>query len=165
MINKVILIGNLGRDPEVRHLESGVKVATFSIATNENYRDKNDEWQTRTEWHNIVAWRYLAESAERSLKKGSLCFIEGKLTHRKYQDKDGNDKYISEVVAAVLKPLERRESSASTSYGAPLPQEPDAPSTNDVIVQTAPQHRSKNSKTLMKTTCLFSAGHRINHPV
>jgi len=130
MINKVIIVGNLGRDPEVRHLESGAKVATFSVATNENYKDKNDEWQTRTEWHNIVAWRYLAESAERSLKKGGLCYIEGKLTHRKYQDKEGNDKYISEVVANVLRSLERRESSGS-SYSAPAPSEENAPSTNN----------------------------------
>ena len=122
MINKVILVGNLGRDPEVRHLESGATVATFTMATNENYRDKSGEWQTVTQWHNIVAWRYLAEMAERSLKKGSLVYVEGKLTNRKYQDKDGNDKYITEVVANVMRSLDRRESTQS-GYSDSFPTE------------------------------------------
>jgi single-strand DNA-binding protein len=109
MINKVTLIGNLGKDPEVRHLESGSVVAKFSVATNENYRDKNGEWQTITEWHNIVVWRQLAERAERSLKKGMLVYIEGKLSTRKWQDKDGNDRYTTDIIANVLRSLERRE--------------------------------------------------------
>ena len=119
MINKVTLVGNLGKDPEVRHLESGATVATFTMATNENYKDKAGEWQTVTQWHNVVAWRYLAEMAERSLKKGGLVYVEGKLTTRKYQDKDGNDRYITEVVAAVMKSLERRESTGEQR--APFP--------------------------------------------
>lgn len=123
MINKVILVGNLGKDPEVRHLENGATVAQFSLATNENYRDKAGEWQTVTVWHNIVAWRFLAEMAERSLKKGSLVFIEGKISNRKYQDKDGNDRYISEVVASTLRSLERRENSEGGNFNAPLPAE------------------------------------------
>jgi len=115
MINKVTLIGNLGKDPELRHLESGAVVAKFSIATNENYKDKSGEWQTNTEWHDVVAWRYQAEYAERHLKKGSLAFIEGKLTHRKWQDKDGNDRYTTEVLANNIKTLERRESSGNNA--------------------------------------------------
>lgn len=110
MINKVTLIGNLGRDPEIRHLENGAMVGKFSIATNESYKDKAGEWQNRTEWHDVVVWRGLAERAERDLKKGSLCYVEGKLTHRKYQDQNGNDRYITEVVANTLRSLERRES-------------------------------------------------------
>lgn len=110
MINKVILIGNLGRDPETRHLEGGSVVSKFSLATNENYQDRNGEWQTQTEWHNIVCWRSLAERAEKTLRKGNLVFVEGKLTTRKWQDKDGNDRYTTEVVARVIKQLERRES-------------------------------------------------------
>lgn len=109
MVNKVILIGNLGRDPEVRHLEGGVAVATFSLATNESYRDKNGDWQTNTEWHDIVLWRGLAERAEKQLKRGMQVYIEGKLTHRKYQDKDGHDRYRTEVVADTLRILEKRE--------------------------------------------------------
>ena len=113
MINKVILIGNLGRDPEVRHLESGSVVAKFPVATNESYKDKAGEWQTLTEWHNIIAWRALAERAERSLRKGSLVYIEGKLTHRKYQDQDGNDRYTTEVVANTFRMLEKRQEGTS----------------------------------------------------
>ncbi len=127
MYNKVILIGNLGKDPEIRRLESGAVVARLALATNENYKDKNGNWQTITEWHDIVAWRILAERAERDLKKGSLAFIEGKITTRKWQDKEGNDRYTTEVVASQLRPLEKRESAepnlssgmASSSFDAP----------------------------------------------
>ncbi|MEM6359967.1 MAG: single-stranded DNA-binding protein [Bacteroidota bacterium] len=109
MINRVILIGNLGRDPEVRRLDNGVAVAKFSVATNENYKDKAGEWQTQTEWHDVVCWRQLAERAERDLKKGKLVYVDGKLTHRKYQDKEGNDRYITEVVANTFRLLEKKE--------------------------------------------------------
>ena len=104
MVNKVILIGNLGRDPEVRYLEGNVAVARFSVATNENYKDKKGEWQTATEWHDVVVWRSLAERAEKQLKKGSQVFVEGKLTHRKYQDKEGNDRYVTEGSSIVRMP-------------------------------------------------------------
>ena len=118
MINKVTLIGNLGKDPEVRHLESGAVVAKFSVATNESYKDKQGEWQNLTEWHNITAWRALAERAERSLKKGMMVYIEGKLTTRKWQDKDGNDRYTTEIVAQTLRSLERREKSEDSFAGS-----------------------------------------------
>ena len=120
MINKVILVGNLGKDPEVRHLENGTAVATFSVATNESYKDKSGEWQTMTEWHNVVVWRYLAEKAERSLKKGGLVYIEGKLTTRKWQDSEGKDRYITEVVGRTLQSLERKEGGGSST---PFPTE------------------------------------------
>ncbi len=138
MINKVTLIGNLGRDPEVRHFENGSMVAKFSVATNESYRDKNGEWQTNTEWHDIVVWRGLAERAEKSLKKGSLVYIDGKLTHRKYQDKDGNDRYITEVVANTFRLLEKRE--AGSSMGN-FPRPDDAPGVSYQIVDN-PKERS-----------------------
>ena len=77
MVNKVTMIGNLGRDPEIRHLESGAMVAKFSIATNENYKDKSGNWQSQTEWHDVVVWRSLAERAEQSLKKGAMVYLEG----------------------------------------------------------------------------------------
>jgi single-strand DNA-binding protein len=118
MINKVTLVGNLGKDPEVRKLESGASVAKFSVATNENYKDKNGEWQTVTEWHNVVAWRALADRAERDLKKGTLVYVEGKLTTRKWQDKDGGDRYSTEIVAFVLRSLEKRESSNDAIGGS-----------------------------------------------
>ena len=110
MVNKVILIGNLGRDPEVKYLEGNVAVAKFSVATNESYKDKKGEWQTLTEWHDVVAWRALAEYAEKQLKKGSQVYVEGKLTHRKYQDKEGVDRYVTEVVANSFRILDRRDS-------------------------------------------------------
>ncbi|WP_236973861.1 single-stranded DNA-binding protein [Membranihabitans maritimus] len=115
MINKVTLIGNLGKDPEVRILDSGTKVAKFPMATNENYKDKSGEWQTKTEWHDVVLWRGLAEQAERQLKKGSLVYVEGKLTSRKYQDRDGNDRYITEIVARIIRSLDRKESGGMSS--------------------------------------------------
>lgn len=120
MINKVILIGNLGKDPEVKQLDSGSSVGRFSLATNESYKDKSGEWQNLTEWHNVVVWRNLAERAERSLKKGSLVYVEGKITTRKWQDKEGNDRYSTEVVANTFRLMEKRESSDSSSF-APLP--------------------------------------------
>lgn len=125
MVNKVTLIGNLGKDPEVRRLDNGAVVAKFTVATNENYKDKNDEWQKLTEWHEVVAWRNLAEQAERSLKKGSLVYVEGKLTHRKWQDSNGNDRWSTEVVANMLRSLEKRE--GNSGY---IPSAADEPATN-----------------------------------
>lgn len=128
MINKVTLIGNLGRDPEVRHFDSGSVVGKFPVATNESYRDKNGEWQTNTEWHDVVVWRHLAERAEKVLKKGAMVYVEGKLTHRKYQDKDGNDRYITEIVANTFRVLDRKEEGSSGSYGNKMPSSTDASS-------------------------------------
>jgi len=122
MINKVTLIGNLGKDPDVRTLESGTKVANFSLATNENYQDKNGDWQKVTEWHNIVCWRGLAERVERSLKVGMQVYIEGKITYRKWKDQNGQDRYSTDIVANNLKILEKRENSGSPqSYGNDFP--------------------------------------------
>ena len=105
MVNRVILIGNLGRDPEVRRLENGAVVAKFSVATNENYKDKSGEWQSQTEWHDVVVWRNLAERAESQLTKGAQVYVEGKLTHRSWQDKDGNNRRTTEVVASYFRAL------------------------------------------------------------
>ncbi len=102
-VNKVILIGNLGKDPEIRHLENGATVANFSIATSENYKDrKTGEKVSQTEWHNIVAWRGLAEIAEKFIKKGDKIYIEGKLKTRTWQDKEGNNRYSTEVITDNL---------------------------------------------------------------
>ncbi|TXK37255.1 single-stranded DNA-binding protein [Pontibacter qinzhouensis] len=98
-VNKVILIGNLGKDPEVRHLEGGVAVARFPIATSESFKDKTGAKQERTEWHNIVLWRGLAEVAEKYLRKGQSVFIEGRIRSNNYQDKDGIQRYSTEIVA------------------------------------------------------------------
>jgi len=98
MINKVILIGNLGKDPEVRTLENGTKVANFSVATSESYKNKEGERVTQTEWHNIVLWRGLAEIAEKYLQTGSQVYIEGKIKTRSWEDGGGNKKYITEII-------------------------------------------------------------------
>lgn len=124
MYNKVSLIGHLGKDPEVRRLESGAVVAKFSIATSESFKDKAGDWQTVTEWHDIVLWRSLAERAERDLSKGSLVFVEGKLTTRKWQDKEGNNRYSTEVVAQLLKPLDKKDSTGQIGGGFPSAIEP-----------------------------------------
>src|SRR5574344_1834157 len=98
-LNKVMLIGNVGRDPEVRHLESGVVTASFTLATTERYKDRNGEQKEQTEWHNIVCWRSLAEIAEKYVRKGSSLYVEGKIRNRSYNDKEGNTKYITEILA------------------------------------------------------------------
>ncbi|MBX9853573.1 MAG: single-stranded DNA-binding protein [Cytophagaceae bacterium] len=97
-INKVILVGNLGKDPEIRTMESGRKVANFSLATTESYKDKNGERVDQTEWHNIVFWGPIAEVIEKYLKKGSQIYVEGKIRTRSYEDKEGNKKYITEIL-------------------------------------------------------------------
>ena len=102
-VNKVILLGNLGKDPEVKYTPSGTPVAKVALATNERFKDKDGQWQDRTEWHNIVLWQRLAEIAGEYLKKGSKVYIEGKLQTRSWDDKQTNQKrYMTEVVASDL---------------------------------------------------------------
>lgn len=98
-VNKVILVGRLGADPEVRSLESGTKVASMRLATSERYKDKNGNQQEITEWHNVVLWRGLADVTEKYLKKGDQVYVEGKLKTRKWTDKDGHDRYSTDIVA------------------------------------------------------------------
>ena len=110
-VNKVILVGNLGKDPEVRYLDSGVAVANFSLATTENYKNKQGEKVSQTEWHNIVLWRGLAEVAEKWLKKGSSVYIEGKIRTNKWEDKEGNTRYNTEILADNMTMLGNRTNS------------------------------------------------------
>ena len=107
-VNKVILVGNLGKDPEVRYIDSGVAVANFSLATTENYKNKQGEKVSQTEWHNIVLWRGLAEVAEKWLKKGSSVYIEGKIRTNKWEDKEGNTRYNTEILADNMTMLGNR---------------------------------------------------------
>lgn len=107
-VNKVILIGNLGADPEVRHLQNGASVANFRIATSETYKDKTTgERREQTEWHSIVAWRGLAEITEKYLRKGTKVYVEGKLRTRKWQDKDGIERFTTEIHADEMTMLDR----------------------------------------------------------
>ena len=122
-VNKVILIGNLGKDPEVRYLDSGVAVANFSLATTENYKNKEGERVSQTEWHNVVLWRGLAEVAEKWLKKGSSVYIEGKIRTRKWEDKEGNTRYSTEILGDNMTMLGGKSSSEGTHATT---QEPDS---------------------------------------
>ncbi|GAB3858570.1 single-stranded DNA-binding protein [Hymenobacter terrigena] len=116
-VNKVILVGNLGKDPEVRHLEGGVSVAHFTLATNDYYKDKQGNRVERTEWHNISAWRGLADMADKFLKKGQQVYIEGKLRTRQYQDKDQQTRYITEIIADEISMLGGRPQGAAPAAG------------------------------------------------
>ena len=113
MINKAIIIGNLGADPEIRYTQSGSQVATFNVATTERWRDQSGTMQESTEWHRIVAWQRLAEICGEYLHKGSRVYIEGRIQTRKWQDQSGNDRYTTEIVAREMKMLDRRESGSS----------------------------------------------------
>ena len=117
-LNKVMLIGNLGKDPELRYTTSGVAVATFSLATNEQWKDQDGNQQERTEWHNIVAWKKLAEICGEWLKKGKKIYVEGRIQTRSYDDKNtGAKKYVTEIVADNIIMLD----SKPTSEGASVP--------------------------------------------
>lgn len=110
-VNKVILIGNLGRDPEMRYLEGNIARVSFSLATTEVYKDKSGNLAEHTEWHNIVIWRSLAEQAEKLLKKGSQIYLEGKLQTRQWNDKEGQKKNITEIIVEHFTVLQSRGNS------------------------------------------------------
>ena len=125
-VNKVILVGNVGQDPEVRYLDNNTPVCNIRIATSETYKNKNGERVTSTEWHNVVLWRGLAEVADKYVKKGSQLYIEGKLRTRSWDDKDNNKRYTTEIVADVMQMLGRRADEGMQSGPAaaePLPED------------------------------------------
>ncbi|MBE9467418.1 MAG: single-stranded DNA-binding protein [Bacteroidetes bacterium] len=129
-VNKVILLGNVGKDPEVRHLESGATVANFTLATSEKYTNKNGEKVETTEWHNIVVWRKLAEIVEKYVKKGNQIYLEGKITTRSYE-KDNETKYFTEIVANSLQMLGSKK---ETNISAPVSNTTNnAPKKEDII--------------------------------
>ena len=127
-VNKAILIGNLGKDPDLRYTPSGQAVATFSLATNERYKDKDGQLVDRTEWHNIVVWGTQAETAKEYLKKGRQIFVDGRIAYRTYDDREGNKRYITEVVAQRIQFLGRREEVPET---VPAEPEMDAPTSEE----------------------------------
>jgi single-strand DNA-binding protein len=106
-VNKVILVGNLGKDPELRYTPSGTAVATFSLATTDRFKGKDGQQQEKTEWHNIVAWKGLAEICGKYLHKGKQIYLEGRIQSRSYDDRDGNKRYITEIVADQMQMLGR----------------------------------------------------------
>lgn len=137
-VNKVILIGNVGKDPEVRHLENGATVANFSIATSETYKDKNTGQKVEnTDWHDIVVWRGLAEVVEKYVRKGHKIYVEGKLKKRSWQDKEGNTRYTTEVLADELTMLSRPDDVKQNPSSAPYNNAgtPEQPSKVDDILK------------------------------
>ena len=139
-LNKVMLIGNLGKDPEVRFTASGQAVASFSLATSEKFKGKSGEWEERTEWHNITLWGKLAEISGEYLTKGKTIYVEGRLQTRKWQDKSGNDRYTTEIVGDKMQMLSAKgersggdsssssaKSGSSASYEEPPFQDDDIP--------------------------------------
>jgi single-strand DNA-binding protein len=114
-LNKVILIGRVGKDPDTFQFDDGTKKMSFSLATTESYRDKGGEWKDSTEWHNIVGYRYLAE---KNIAKGDLLYVEGKIKSRKYNDKDGNERYITEIVSEKINILIRQQAGQSGNYNS-----------------------------------------------
>lgn len=133
-LNKVFLIGNVGKDPDVRHLEGGASVASFTLATTERYRERGSgETKELTEWHNIVAWRQLADLAENYIRKGSQIFVEGRIRSRSWDDQNGQKRYVTEILADSIQLLGRRGDSpvptggAYTDPGAPAPAPAPAP--------------------------------------
>jgi single-strand DNA-binding protein len=123
-VNKVILVGNLGRDPEMRYLPSGDAVANLAIATTEKYKDKSGEMQEATEWHRVAFFGKTAEVCGQYLKKGSQIYVEGSLRTRKWQDKDGNDRYTTEIRGDRMQMLGGRSSGGSADYDAPVENAP-----------------------------------------
>lgn len=119
--NKVLLIGNVGRDPEVRHLESGTSVATFTLATTERYKDKNGQYQDQTEWHNIVCWRNLADLSQNYINKGSQIFVEGKIRTRSWTDQTGQKRYTTEIIADNIRLLGKKGESQQHAAASAQP--------------------------------------------
>lgn len=117
-VNKVLLIGNLGKDPEIRYSEGGIPRLNFSLATSEIYKDKSGNRSEHVEWHNIVMWRTLAENGEKLLKKGMQVYIEGRLQTRQWNDKDGMKRSVTEVVADNFVILQRRDHPAQGPAGS-----------------------------------------------
>ena len=115
-VNKVILVGNVGRDPELRYTQSGQPVASFSVATNERFKDREGNWKDRTEWHRIVAWARLAEICGEYLRKGSQVYIEGRIQTRDWEDKEGNKRQTTEVIALSMQMLGRRGEGGGAAF-------------------------------------------------
>ena len=113
-VNKVILVGNVGKDPDTRYLEGGTAVCSFPLATSESYRNRDGERITTTEWHNVVLWRGLAEVAEKYVRKGSQLYIEGRIRTRSWDDRDGNKRYTTEVVGDNMQMLGKRSDDTGT---------------------------------------------------
>ena len=128
-LNKAMIIGNVGKDPEVKHLDKGLAVVTLPIATTERFKDKNGELREQTEWHNVVFWRSLAEFVERHVRKGSQVFVEGRLRTRSWEDQNGQKKYATEIVADVIRLLGKKSDNDSNNSNNGYSQQEPKPNT------------------------------------
>lgn len=137
MINKVILVGHVGKDPEVKHLDNGTSFARFTLATSESYKNKDGEKITNTEWHNIVVWRGLADVAEKYVKKGNKLYLEGKITSRTYEQ-DGATKYFSEIVGNVMQMLDSKPPSIGSESTPTNPTEPNVEKNEELPTDDLP---------------------------
>lgn len=139
-VNKVILVGRLGKDPETRYMPNGEAVTNATLATSENWKDKSGEKQEKTEWHNLTFYRRLAEIAGEYLKKGSMIYVEGKLATRKWQDKDGKDRYTTDIIVNEMQMLSSKSGSGSYEM---MDQSASVPSTGSTAAnKPAPAKRS-----------------------
>ena len=118
-LNKVLLIGNVGKDPEIRHLQGGASVATITLATSERFKDRSGEMREVTEWHTIIAWRQLADLAENYIRKGSQIYVEGKIRSRSWDDQNGQKRYVTEIQADSIQLLGRRSDNPVNQQPAP----------------------------------------------
>jgi single-strand DNA-binding protein len=130
-VNKVMLIGNLGKDPDLQYLEGNIGVAKFSLATTETYKDRGGKLVSQTEWHTVVLWRGLAELAQKYLHKGSMVYIEGRLRTRSWEDKEGNKKFATEVVGDNLIMLEKRGGEGHSNFQGSQGEESEGLNNND----------------------------------
>lgn len=135
-LNKVMLIGNVGKDPEVRHLESGTVTASFTLATTERYKDKMGDNKENTEWHNIVCWRGLADLAEKYIRKGTSLYVEGKIRTRSWTDRDGNTRYTTEIQADSIQLLGKKGDNPASS--SPYVSAPQPTYSNNYVPKTEP---------------------------
>ena len=148
-VNKVLLIGNVGKDPEIRHLQGGASVATIVLATSERYRDRNGENREITEWHTVIAWRQLADLAENYIRKGTQIYVEGRIRSRSWDDQNGQKRYVTEIQADTIQLLGRRpdgqggrepaqgqQSRYNQPYDAAAPQQPQAQQTTPMVNPT-----------------------------
>jgi len=132
-LNKVLLIGNVGKDPEVRHLESGASVATITLATSERFKDRGGETREITEWHTVIAWRQLADLAENYIRKGSQIYVEGKIRSRSWDDQNGQKRYVTEIQADTIQLLGRRGDNAAAPQPAQPHHAPAQPQTTPMV--------------------------------
>ncbi|MBQ0122385.1 MAG: single-stranded DNA-binding protein [Bacteroidales bacterium] len=137
-VNKVILIGNVGKDPEIRHLESGTAVATITLATSERYKDKNGEQKEVTEWHTVIAWRQLADLAQNYIRKGTQLYVEGRIRTRSWDDQNGQKRYATEIQADSIQLLGRRSDNPAQGAGTAAPSYSAAPRPAPAPAPTTP---------------------------